>query len=316
MAVFTPVPRHEAAEFVRRFGLGELTDLAECAGGIENTNYFLDTSGGRYVLTLFERLTQTQLPFYLHLMRHLSAHGIPVPAPQADAQGELLFSLMGKPAALVERLDGRSELAPTAQHCALLGEVQARMHLAGADFPLHQPNLRGLKWWVDTAPIVTPFLSKTQAELLNTALSEQIALASSAAYRGLPRGPAHCDLFRDNVMFSTSPAGPRLTGVFDFYFAGVDAWLFDLAVALNDWTIDLASGRSDPARHAALLGAYESVRPLSDAEHQLLPALLRAGALRFWISRLWDFHLPRSAQTLTPHDPSHFERVLRARFGS
>ncbi len=314
MAVFTPVPRHEAAEFVRRFGLGGLTDLAECAGGIENTNYFLDTSGGRYVLTLFERLTHAQLPFYLRLMQHLAERGVPVPAPQADAQGEVLFTLLGKPAALVERLDGRSELAPTAQHCALLGEVQARMHLAGADFPLHQPNLRGLGWWVETAPVVLPFLRPEQTELLNTALAEQVALAATKAYNTLPRGPAHCDLFRDNVMFDgDGPHALTLTGVFDFYFAGVDTWVFDLAVALNDWTIDLATGRSDPARHAALLDAYQAVRPLTPDEHQMLPAMLRAGALRFWISRLWDYHLPRSAHTLTPHDPAHFERVLAAR---
>jgi homoserine kinase type II len=326
MAVFTSVPRHEAASFVQRFGLGELTDLQPCAGGIENTNYFLDTTGspganghpkppGRYVLTLFERLTHDQLPFYLRLMQHLAQRGIPVPAPQADAHGEVLFTLLDKPAALVERLAGRSELAPAAEHCALLGQVQARMHLAGADFPMHQPNLRGLGWWVDTAPVVAPFLSAPQAQLLQTALAEQVALASSAAYAKLPRGPAHCDLFRDNVMFHVDETGRlTLTGVFDFYFAGVDTWVFDLAVALNDWTIDLATGQSDPVRHATLLNAYEAVRPLSADERQLLPAMLRAGALRFWISRLWDYHLPRSAHTLTPHDPRHFERVLTARW--
>lgn len=332
MAVFTPVERHLAAEFVRQFGVGELTDLAECAGGIENTNYFVDTSGapgaqghtprpGRYVLTLFERLTHTQLPFYLRLMQHLAERGIPVPAPKAcvtpSGAGEILFTLQGKPAALVERLAGQSELAPTPEHCAQLGAMQARMHLAGADFALHQPNLRGLAWWVETAPVVRPFLNTTQTELLDTALAEQVALARTPAYLGLPRGPGHCDLFRDNVMFSTvdgQPETPHLTGIFDFYFAGVDTWLFDLAVALNDWAIDLPTGQPNPERHAALLAAYQTVRPLTDEEQTLLPALLRAGALRFWISRLWDFHLPRNAQTLTPHDPAHFERVLSARF--
>lgn len=315
MAVFTPVSRQAAAEFVRRFGIGELTDLSECSGGIENTNYFADTESGRYVLTLFERLTHEQLPFYLRLMQHLAAQGLPVPGPKADATGEVLFTLLGKPVALVDRLAGRSELAPAASHCAQLGETQARMHLAAASFSMHQPNLRGLSWWVETAPVVRPFLNPAQVKLLDAALAEQVALAKTPAYHALPRGPAHCDLFRDNVMFSAANGAPSLTGVFDFYFAGVDTWLFDLAVALNDWAIDWTTGRADPARHAALLAAYQTVRPLTADEKSLLPALLRAGALRFWISRLWDFHLPRSAQTLTPHDPAHFERVLAARFG-
>jgi homoserine kinase type II len=139
-------------------------------------------------------------------------------------------------------------------------------------------------------------------------------VAASSAYQALPVGPIHADLFRDNVMFVTPErAAAQLTGFFDFYFAGVDAWLFDIAVCLNDWCIELSSGVPDVPRSQAFLQAYGSVRPLSVAERQLLPALLRAGALRFWTSRLWDFHLPREASMLTPHDPSHFERVLRQR---
>ena len=132
----------------------------------------------------------------------------------------------------------------------------------------------------------------------------------------MARGPIHADLFRDNVMFEGTAAQPVLTGFFDFYFAGVDSWLFDLAVTLNDWAIDLASGATDAARTAALLDAYQAVRPLTDAERRLLPAMLRAGALRFWLSRLWDFHLPREASLLKPHDPRHFERVLRQRLAA
>jgi homoserine kinase type II len=145
--------------------------------------------------------------------------------------------------------------------------------------------------------------------LLRSELAFQNHTAQSAAYAALPRGPVHADLFRDNVMFE----GERLTGFFDFYFAGVDTWLFDLAVCLNDWCIDLPSGAHHPARAQAMLGAYNQARPLSAPERALLPALLRAGALRFWVSRLWDYHLPRAASMLTPHDPSHFERVLRGR---
>jgi homoserine kinase type II len=187
------------------------------------------------------------------------------------------------------------------------------MHLAGQDFPLSQPNLRGLPWWTETVPVVLPFLNASQAELISTELAFQQQLAASASYADLPRGPIHADLFRDNVMFEGLPGREKLSGFFDFYFAGVDSWLFDLAVSLNDWCIDLASGALDEARASAFVAAYEKERPLSGAEHRLLPAMLRAAALRFWISRLWDFHLPRDAALLKPHDPGHFERVLRAR---
>ncbi len=185
----------------------------------------------------------------------------------------------------------------------------AQMHLAGQSFERSQPNLRALPWWNETAPLVLPYLDEEQAALLRAELAYQNHIASSSAYAALPRGPIHADLFRDNVMFD----GTQLTGFFDFYFAGIDHWLFDLAVCLNDWCIDLPSGAHDSARAQALLAAYQAVRPLTPAERELLPALARAGALRFWISRLWDFYLPREAALLQPHDPGHFERVLRQR---
>ena len=331
MAVFTEVGFDEADALVQRLGLGPLTSLKGIEGGIENTNYFASTEAGEFVLTLFERLGAEQLPYYLCLMKHLAAHGIPVPEPLADpdvaapkghplsipanAPCELLHTVAGKPAAVVQRLNGKSELAPKAAHCAELGRLLARMHLAGRDYPRVQPNLRGLAWWNDTAPVVLPYLEAPQASLLRSELAYQNHVAESSAYAALPRGPVHADLFRDNAMFDThaSADAPRLTGVFDFYFAGADSWLFDIAVCLNDWAIDLASGRHDGARADALLAAYGTVRPLTGPERALLPAMLRAAALRFWISRLWDFHLPREASMLKPHDPTHFERVLRQR---
>ncbi len=309
MAVFTEVSSKEARELLRRLQLGKLLALQGIEGGIENTNYFLTCEAGQYVLTLFERLSAEQLPFYLYLMQHLARAGIPVPDPQADKRGAILHSVAGKPAALATRLRGRSQLAPGAAHCAAVGAMLARMHLAGRDYERSQPNLRGLPWWNETAPVVLPHLGAGQAALLQSELAWQNHVAASSEYAALPRGPIHADLFRDNVMFE----GEQLTGFFDFYFAGVDTWLFDLAVCLNDWCIDLPTGRHDPGRAAALLQAYQEVRALGAAERALLPALLRAGALRFWISRLWDFHLPREASLLTPHDPGHFERVLRER---
>ncbi|TAN12547.1 MAG: homoserine kinase [Burkholderiaceae bacterium] len=313
MAVYTEVSEDQAQALLRTLGLGTLTALRGIEGGIENTNYFVTTPQGEWVLTLFERLSASQLPFYLRFMKHLAQRGVAVPDPQASADGALMHTLCGKPAAVVNRLQGASELAPTAVHCRAVGRALARAHLAARDFNGTQPNLRGLPWWNATAPEVLPHLDPAQAALLQSELSRQNALAASPVYAALPRSAVHCDLFRDNVMFGGTHAQPLLTGFFDYYFAGVDTWAFDLAVALNDWTIDLASGQSEPERQQAFLDAYQSVRPLTDAEQALLPAMRRAGALRFWISRLWDFYKPRAAHLLKPHDPRHFERVLRAR---
>jgi homoserine kinase type II len=312
MAVFTPVTEEQAALLMSQLGLGELTELRGIEGGIENTNYFATTDLGEYVLTLFERLNHEQLPFYLYLMKHLAEKGIPVPNPAANSDGDILYTLCDKPAAVVNRLLGKSQLAPNAVHCAAVGAMMAHMHLAGEDYNRSQPNLRGLAWWNDTVPVVLPYLEEDQARLLQSELAYQNHIAQGAAYQALPKGPVHADLFRDNVMFD----GEKLTGFFDFYFAGNDTWLFDLSVCMNDWCIDLNSGEHAPERALAMLNAYQEVRPLRSAERQLLPAMLRAGALRFWISRLWDFHLPREASMLKPHDPTHFERVLRARLTS
>jgi homoserine kinase type II len=317
MAVYTEVSADEAGALLRQLKLGELKAMQGCAGGIENTNYFvtseLNGETHEYVLTLFERLTLQQLPFYLRLMKHLAWHGLPVPDPAANRDGDLVFDVKGKPAAVVNRLRGKSELAPTPAHCAAVGSALAKMHLAGRDFSMTQPNLRGLAWWIETVPVVVPHLTPTQAALIKSELAYQNHIAASSAYAALPRGPIHADLFRDNVLFEELNGEPVLTGFFDFYFAGVDAWVFDVAVCLNDWCIDLATGSHDADRAHSFMAAYNAVRPLTAAERELLPAMLRAGALRFWISRLWDYHLPREASMLKAHDPGHFERVLRVR---
>jgi homoserine kinase type II len=317
MAVYTQVSVTQANALFTALGLGEVTALRGIEGGIENTNYFASTERGEWVLTLFERLTHAQLPYYLHLMKHLAHHGVPVPEPQAKpeqmkrgpGEDELLHTLADKPAAVVNRLRGQSQLAPAAAHCAAVGAMLARAHLATRDYDRHQPNLRGLAWCNETGPVVLPYLDAAQAALLNEELAYQNHVAATPAYAALPRGAVHADLFRDNVMFE----GEQLTGFFDYYFAGDDTWLFDLAVVLNDWAVDLPTGQADAARALSLLDAYQRARPLQDAERRLLPAMLRAGALRFWLSRLWDLHLPRAASLLKPHDPAHFERVLRAR---
>jgi homoserine kinase type II len=242
-------------------------------------------------------------------MRHLAERDVLVPAPIANSQGDILHRLQGKPAAIVSRLHGDWVPAPRPVHCASVGAMLARMHLAAHDYPLYQPNLRGLSWWRETTPVVLPYLSDDNQQLLRAEMQFQENLAASTIYPSLPSGPIHADLFRNNVMFN----GEQLSGFFDFYFAGCDRWLFDVAVTVNDWCIDLDSGATDAARVRALLDAYHAVRPFTLEEISAWPAMLRAAALRFWISRLYDFYLPREAEMLTPHDPTHFERILRHR---
>jgi homoserine kinase type II len=312
MAVFTAVSLDDVTQWIKQFPLGKALAIKGIASGIENSNFFITTESGEYVLTIFENLSFEQLPFYLNLMRHLAERGVLVPAPAANDMGELIVPLHGKPAAIVSKLEGCSQMAPQPVHCAAVGAMLARMHLAARDFPLQQPNLRGLPWWNETTPKVLPFLSDENAHLLRAEMDFQEAYAASARYKQLTRGPVHADLFRNNVMF----VGERLTGFFDFYFAGCDTWLFDVAVTVNDWCIDLATGVLDEARVRALLDAYHTVRPFSADEQASWQAMLRAAALRFWLSRLFDLHLPREAEILTPHDPSHFERILRDRIAT
>jgi homoserine kinase type II len=309
MAVFTPVSLDDLTQWITQFSLGKALAIKGISSGIENSNFFLTTETGEYVLTIFEKLSFEQLPFYLHLMRHLAERDVLVPAPIADKQGEILHSMHGKPASIVTRLEGASQLAPRPVHCAAVGAMLARMHLAGRDFAIHQPNLRGIDWWRATSPVVLPYLGQDAQQLLGAEMQRQEAFAASDICRKLARGPVHADLFRNNVMFD----GERLTGFFDFYFAGCDTWLFDVAVTVNDWCIDPDSGALDMPRARALLDAYHAVRPFTEAERSAWRTMLQAGALRFWLSRLYDFHMPREAEMLTPHDPTHFERILRLR---
>jgi homoserine kinase type II len=309
MAVFTSVTLDDLSQWIKQFPLGKALALKGIASGIENSNFFLTTERGEYVLTIFENLGFEQLPFYVQLMRHLAEREVPVPAPVPTHDGELVVALAGKPAIIVSKLEGASQMAPQPVHCAEVGAMLAKMHLAGRDFPLHQPNLRGLDWWVETVPKVLPFLDADKAALLAAELAFQRDFAAGPAYARLAQGPVHADLFRNNVMF----VGERLSGCFDFYFAGWDSWLFDIAVTVNDWCIDLDNGRLDQDRVLALTRAYHAARPFTEAEAQAWQPMLRAAALRFWLSRLYDFYRPREAEMLTPHDPTHFERVLRER---
>lgn len=317
MAVYTAVAADEAAALLRRLGLGELRRIEGIRSGIENTNYFVDSSQGRWVLTLFERLDAQEVPYFLGLMEHLAAQGLPVPRPMPDGSGQLLHRVAGKPAALVTRLEGSPIDAPDIAHAAQLGAMLGRLHRASVQAPVHRPHGHGLAWWQQAAARVRDHLDTDTRALLQAELVFQTEVAASAAAQALPRGAIHADLFRDNVLFAPKPgsdAGEDLiSGLLDFYFAGTDALLFDVAVCLNDWCVDAASGRlvEEPAQ--ALTQAYQAERPWAHGEWRLLPAMLRAAALRFWLSRLCDWHLPRPASLLVPKPPEPFERILRER---
>lgn len=309
MSVYTPVSADQLSLWLDRFALGRLKSIEGIAEGVQNSNFFVDTSSGRFVLTLFERVDPALLPFYIGLMAHLSARGIPCPAPLAAIDGRLLSELNGRPAALFSRLAGRSLTQPTPAECAQVGSALAALHLAGRDFPA-PPHPRGSDWVAATAARLLPRLPDEDAALLRAELDFQQQTAGP-----LPRGIIHADLFRDNVLFvdgARDAGGRQIGGLLDFYFAGEGELLFDLAIVVNDWcgSVDDAL---DASRMTALLNAYHVQRPLTAAELAAWPRLLRAAALRFWLSRLDDFHCPLPGEVVTVRDPDDYRRILLQR---
>lgn len=302
MAVYTSVSEAELTAWLADYSLGQLLDLQAIASGIENTNYFVTTSNGRFVLTLFEKLSASELPFYLNLMAHLARHGIPCPAPVANRHNQFLSLLNDKPACIVSRLSGKSTTEPGLTQCAALGAMLGQMHIAGQSFTQIMPNARGSAWRAATAPLVRPFVNAEQASLLDS----EIALHAQQNWSCLPQGLIHADLFRDNVLLIDDHVG----GLIDFYFACTDALLYDVAITVNDWCMN-PDGTLDVIRTQRLLHAYHAVRPLQENEHAAWALMLRLAALRFWLSRLFDMHLPRDAELIHAHDPGHFERILK-----
>ncbi len=304
MSVFTRVERDELVALLRNYDAGSLVDFEGISDGIENTNYFVSTDQREMVLTLFETHDFDEMGYFLDLMAHVSEHGIPSAHPVADRDGHYLRMFKDKPTALVERLDGTSLDHPTDAQCATLGTTMARLHLAGQDFGAVRANGRGHDWRMQTADKLLEILPEQDAETLRA----EIAYQQANRFDQLPAGVIHADLFRDNVLWS----GNTLTGIIDFYYACNDAWLYDLAVAANDWCVE-AGGAFVDSRFRALMSSYHAVRPLTDAESAAWPAVVRAAALRFWLSRLYDWHFPRPGEITHRKDPNVFRRIMLQR---
>ena len=305
MSVYTTVTAEQLDAWLSRYNVGGLVDLQPIAAGIENTNYFVTTQGGRYVLTLYERLPPEELPFYLNLMAHLARAGVEAPAPEPDRTGALFSMLNGRPAGLVARIDGAAIEHPDLAHCAAVGTALARLHVATQTYRARLTNRRGPAWWRQAARAVRAHLTEDQRQLL----ADEIKFQTGYAKASLPKGAIHGDLFRDNVLF----VGNRVSGIIDFGFAATDFLAYDLAITVNDWCVDRATGALEDDCCEALVAAYQAVRPLSADEREQWPTLLRAAALRFWLSRLYDLHLPRPGELTHAHDPGQFERILRNR---
>lgn len=304
MAVYTALTESDLDSFLDRYELGRLVSFSGIRDGVENSNFFVTTERGAYVLTIFEKHPADEVPYFLYLTAHLAEHGVPCAHPIADADGDYLQSLRGKPAALVERLPGQTLEYPEQRHCAAVGEALGRMHVAGFSFDHRHQNERGPAWWHRTMRTLAPVLDAENRRMLE----EECAYQDRFRDIDLPRGTIHGDLFRDNVLFD----GDRLAGMIDFYYACDDCLLYDVAITVNDWCTGV-DGHLDPGRTRALLDAYHAVRPFANNEAGAWSMMLRAGALRFWLSRLLDLHFPRPAEVPHVKDPDEYRRVLLAR---
>lgn len=302
MSVYTPVDSSELEVFLNEYDLGALIHHRGISEGIENTNYFVTTTHGEFVLTLFEFIGFDDLSYYLELMAFMAEHGLPCAHPLADRSGRYLRSFKGKPASLVQRLRGHSVMNPSLDQCRIIGKALGRLHVEGRDFPGRRENTRGFTWWRAIAGQLLPCLSDADATLLQEELDFQ------ARHRplDLPRGVIHGDLFRDNALFSDN----QLTGIIDFYYACDDALLYDVAITINDWcTYPHDCLHWDKA--LAVLSSYHEQRPLQPRERKAWPTLLRAAALRFWLSRLREKLSPRPGELTQIKDPGQYERILR-----
>jgi len=308
MSVYTTIEEDELKSFLTRYDVGELDSYQGISAGISNTNYFVNTvqNGQRneFVLTVFEEHTADEMPFYLNLMAHLNEHQVPSAHPIADKNGVMLQDIQNKPAALVQKLVGANITDTEVAHCEQLGAALGDMHTAGLSFNEQAENPRGTHWWHVTADSLE---DKLGAEDLQT-LHEEMQFQAAQSKADIPRGLIHADLFRDNTLWLNND----LTGIIDFYFACTDVLLYDVAVTVNDWCSN-DDGSLDFSKVKALLVAYNQHRAFTDNEKTLWPVMLRAGALRFWLSRMQAIHFPVDGEMTHQKDPDEFKNILLKR---
>jgi len=305
VAVYTEVSDEELSAFLATYDIGTVLSYKGIAEGVENTNYFLHTTHGSYILTLYEkRVREEDLPFFLGLMQHLAKKGLNCPLPVRNRQGEALGRLAGRPAVIITFLEGIAVRRPTAQHCAALGGALAKLHLAGQDFGMTRPNALSFDSW---APLFAQ--AEAQADTVSDRLAErtrrELGALKDVWPQGLPTGIIHADLFTDNVFF----IGAEVSGLIDFYFACTDAFAYDVAICLNAWCFE-PDGSFNLTKGRAMLAGYQAVRPLEPAEIDALPILCRGSAMRFMLTRLVDWLNVPPGALVKPKDPLEYDRKL------
>lgn len=306
MAVYTEVSEEELDAFIAGYDIGAVLSLKGIAEGVENSNYLLHAERGFYILTLYEkRVNEAELPFFLDLLEHLAGRGVTCPQPVKNRQGRALGRLAGRPAAIVTFLDGMWIRKPDARQCAAVGEALAKLHRAGADFPMRRENALSLAGWTNLFESVHARADQVVPDL-SAAIDAELKHLHAAWPRTLPTGVIHADLFPDNVFF----LGGKLSGLIDFYFACTDAFAYDLAITLNAWCFE-PDGAFNITKGLAMINGYERVRRLDDAEVAALPTLARGASLRFLLTRLVDWlNVPEGA-LVRPKDPMEYVRRLR-----
>ena len=307
MAVYTDVAAEELAGFLGTYDIGELLSYKGIAEGVENSNFLLHTAAGYFILTLYEkRVAKSDLPFFLGLMTHLASRGINCPQPVKNRNGEALSSLAGRPAAIINFLEGVWPRKPSAAHCAGVGQALARMHLAGRDFALSRANALSVSGWRPLFEQAAPRADEVQHGLRDFLAAELDYLEGNVWPKSLPQGVIHADLFPDNVFFLDE----RVSGIIDFTFACNDMLAYDVAICLNAWCFE-SDCSFNVTKARAFLGAYGRERKLSDAEESALPVLARGAALRFLLTRLVDFLNVPPGALVRPKDPLEYHRKLR-----
>ena len=306
MAVYTDVSADDLARFISQYDIGELLSYKGIAEGVENSNFLVHTSAGTFILTLYEkRVAEGDLPFFLGLMEHLAARGLTCPQPVKNRQGGMLGVVAGRPAAIVTFLDGLWIRRPNAGHCAAVGEALARLHIAGADFPIERPNALSVDSWRPLFEHAGARGDSVRPGLCDEIVKELDFLEQSWP-RDLPQGVIHADLFPDNVFF----LGDRLSGLIDFYFACNDTLSYDVAICLNAWCFE-QDHSYNVTKGRALLKAYDGVRAMSADEYAALPVLARGASMRFLLTRLVDWLAVPEGALVKPKDPLEYFRKLR-----